>query len=191
VTTIVRNIEDSCYADDSCSDEETAGTEDDRLLQFLSGYVAMKAISQKRCENCTNTLICRDDESNSGISVDNSLLQIRNYHNVLHYPSNSLSRLVSFIEKYITAEIGCENISSLSPDTFPKILDALCTAEIPFIGDIGCHEHRLDLLSFIVRFYLILRMYFICKQYNNSIKNIGKAKELRKMGKLIQGNKGN
>lgn len=195
---IVTNIEQSCDSDDPDDYDEmntpTARSEEDkRLLQFLGGFVAMKGISSQRCEKCADTLVQKKTDGNNNETTEGScttsLLDLRNYHNVLHYPSNSLFKLVSFIETFIDAEIASENIASLSPDTFSNIVDALCNAECPQFGQIGCGEHRFQLLSFIIKFYLTLRMHFITKQYNISIKNVNKAKELRKMGKLIQGNK--
>lgn len=139
-TRIVTNIEQCCYSADDDYDELNTPTgkteEDKRLLEFLGGYVAMKGISFNRCKKYTNTLIRNntDDDNNNGVLCSTSLIDLRNYHNVLHYPSKSLFKLISTIESYIEAEIACKNISSLSPDTFPRIVDALCNAEFPYIA---------------------------------------------------------
>jgi len=160
--------------------------EDQDLLEFFGGYIAMKAISRQRCESCTETLI-KQNRDNDAITFSGSLIDMRNYHDVLHYPSNALYRLVSWLEDRVQDEIWRGNVSTLNPDTFFNIAEQL-TSSTPHIDFIGCSEHRSDVLTYVIQFFLILRMQFLCKDFNNLIKNKCKPHELRKMGKLIQGN---
>jgi hypothetical protein len=151
--------------------------EDEELLQFFGGYVAMKALSFSKCENCSSLL------TKPKTNDTTSLIDIRNYYNVLHYPSDELYNLIAVLEDNIQKETKG---TDLSPQTFMDITERLTSVSLPLIG---CLEHREDVTGYILQFFLILRMQFMCKTYNDEIVNIKKHRELRKMGKLIQGTK--
>ena len=177
-------------AEDICDRSSTGNmnlTEDERLLEFLAGYVGTKAGKLKKCVECVRTLSVPKSEYrsvNRSCEAAPSLIELRDYHDALHYPTKSLYSLITIIEKNICAVIGSCG-KEVGPDTFFQISERLET--LPSIPTVGCKEHRDSVLGYVIQFYLILRMHFAAKAVNKDIANCRKAAELRKMGKLIQG----
>lgn len=50
---------------------------------------------------------------------------------------------------------------------------------------VGCEIHRESLTQQVMYFYLVLRMHFVTKFYNNSIANLEKIKNLKKTAKTL------
>lgn len=162
-------------------DELLNMTEDDRLLEFLSGYVAGKAIKFKKCHACAVTILANNSLVTDSSQSAPSLIDLRNFYGVLHYPSKSLFLIISTLEKCIRDETNEENIG---PDTFFNITEQLESVNLP--AHVGCDEHFQDIMSYIIHFYTILRMQFAVKAAD--VAKINKtAAGFRKMGKLVQG----
>lgn len=167
-------------------------SEDDGILEFLCGCIASKAISFITCNECASTLIvnpsrCSDTSKNFTKSTrQKSLIDFRDFFNVLHHPSQSLFNFVSILEKIISEEIVEHK---LTPKTFFAVSDKVNAVDFSNTMAVGCPNHYTEVLGYILQYYLVLRMHISTKLYNATIKDIDKHKQLRKMGKLTQGNK--
>jgi hypothetical protein len=152
--------------------------ENEQLLQFFAGYVASKAAKFKACNDCIPHLYSRANTCN----LPATFLDMRNYFNVLHYPTETLFSLVKILEKSILSVIT--STEKLSPDTFFEIARSLLNLDLPHVG---CAQHKPEVTGYIIQFYLVLRMHFASQEFNNTISNRKKSTELRKMGKLVAG----
>lgn len=167
-----------------CERVATAPKNADGVLENLCGCIAAKAISFIKCEQCASTLVIEREKADGNIPAKKSLIDLRNYFNVLNYPSSGLYNIISILEKVISEEIGEYNLRTT---TFFDICDRL--NDIDFPPPVGCSLHSTEVMGYIIQYYLVLRMFISTKFYNSQIKDISKHKELRKMGKLTQGNK--
>lgn len=156
----------------------TESTEDAEIFEFLIGYIAKKAVSYIKplCLSCKCTLTRDDSDANA----PESLIDLKNYYDALYYPSLTLIELTAILEDTITEEVGQD--PKIQPNTFFNIAYKL--EDLPGLPRVGCAEHWEDVTAYVIQFYLVLRMHFMCKIVNAKIKNIRKAIELRKMGKL-------
>jgi len=156
-------------------------TEDDRVLEFLLGYVAGKAIKFRKCKACEVTISADKSFVTDSSHSAPCLIDLKNFYGVLHYPSQSLFLIISTLEKCVRDEINEENIG---PDSFFNVTEQLESINLP--AHVGCHEHFEDIMSYIIHFYTILRMQFAVKDAD--VAKINKtAAGFRKMGKLVQG----
>jgi hypothetical protein len=159
------------------------GNEDEEIIEFLIGYVAKKAVSfQRECSPCKSSLLRSNKRIN--FQQSESLTDLKNYYGVLCYPSNNLILLIQLIEETILSEIG--NNPKIHPNTFFDIAGKL--EEILELPSVGCEVHADAVTAYVIQFYLVLRMHFVCKIVNSNITNFKKMAEMRKMGKLVQGN---
>jgi len=169
-----------------CNVESTGDmdlNEDQCLLEFLAGYVGMKAGKLRHCEVCAHSLMVSRSEyeraaytksSSATTKSAPSLIQLRDYHNALHYPTKSQFRLIVTLEENVLAVVG-ELVTKVQPDTFFQISERLESLSLPRVG---CDEHASSVTGYIIQFYLILRMHFAAKATNRTIRNCKKAVEL-------------
>lgn len=109
------------------------------------------------------------------------LIDLRNYYGALRKPSAALLELLKIVENTIMNEI---RVSKMRPDTFFNIAYQL--QDLYSLPQIGCNRHYGEVTGYIIQFYLIMRMHFLCSDVNKTVKDRGKPKELRKIGKMLE-----
>lgn len=147
---------------------------DNEIRKNLSGYVAKKTLNRTQCDECRVSLV--------GPIPQQSLIDLRNYFQVLIGPSRPLFRLITEIEQVIAAETELNGKITLNPNTFLDIAYKLDEMVLPAVG---CEEHQSQLTGYVLQLYLVSRMYFSCSFVSHNIPDRTKPKEHRKMGKLL------
>jgi len=100
-------------------------------------------------------------------------LKTRGY---LTFPSNEMVNLLKHLEKIIVRT--CIN-NELEENLLFLIVDEIEKAEeVPLVG---CESHKSDVTKLVIRFYIIMRMHFLCKRWNE--KTAEQKKKQRKLRK--------
>lgn len=142
------------------------------VLSYISGYIARKASRFTKCENCLQSL--RRSESHE----EDELIKLLN-KGFLIYPSARLFALTSALECSIL------DVLSATPVHHETLFEILAKIEEVSIPLVGCEEHKENFSTAIIRFFLVSRMHFICKQMNRIHKaSKEKTKNFRKLAKL-------
>ena len=142
------------------------------VLSYISGYIARKASRFSKCENCLQDLKRTEPH-------DEDQLIILLSKGFLIYPSDRLYTLISTLESTIL------EVLSANPVHHETLFEILAKLEDRYIPHIGCEEHNENFTTAIIRFFLVSRMHFICKQMNRIDEaRREKTKSLRKQSKL-------
>lgn len=142
------------------------------VLSYISGYIARKASRFSTCQNCLQDLKSTEPH-------DSDLLINLLSKGFLIYPSVKLCYLISTLESTIL------DVLSANPVHHETLFEILAKLEDRQIPPIGCDEHKENFTTAIIRFYVVSRMHFICKQMNRIDEaRREKTKCLRKQAKL-------
>lgn len=126
----------------------------DPVLAYISGYLARIATRFTKCIVCLNSL-----KKYQTLSQD--ILTKGTYHGNLFKPSTSLFNLIKSLE-FATQEVMATE--ELSTGTIFKVLDTF--GEVKSAQLVGCRnmQHKEELTSAILNFFLVTRMHFICSR---------------------------
>lgn len=134
---------------------------DEFALVYVAGYTARKSLKfTAGCPHCDRALKLQNEAE----ATDEHLLIKLKSRGYLTYPSQAIINLLRFIERHVinTAKSNEfeENILFLVVENLEKHSDQMPT--------IGCDnvEHRQSLTKAIAKFFLIMRMHFLCKRWN-------------------------
>lgn len=95
------------------------------------------------------------------------------------------------LEKHVTEE---SNSGSLDADSFFTVANNVknfLEDEENTIPLLGCVEHNEQFTGHLIHFFLVTRMYFICRHFNTIQKNKEKVKNLKKLSRLVNPGKEN
>lgn len=151
----------------------------DDAIEYLCGYISRRAQKFSKCDECQRSLIAAEG------TICSVYFEERNRFNGLIRPSSTLVTLVQFLENCIQKTVS---VNPLNSRTFFDIAYALQDSEdsVPTIGCWTDAEHQLLLTKEVIQFYLIVRMYFMCKFHNKENK-IAKSKiNNKKFNKLAR-----
>lgn len=142
------------------------------VLSYVSGYVARKASRFSKCEKCLQHI--QSVEPQNG----DQLIEILS-RGFLIFPSVALRSLILTIESTVLEVLSTNQVHQ------ETLFDILSKLEDKCISFVGCDEHKEQFTTSIIRFYIISRMHFICKQANRTDQNKKeKTRWLRKQSKL-------
>ncbi len=149
---------------------------DEQKLYYLAGYLARKAVMKNDCLSCKDVLLLTSADSRADSDEIRKFIDMRNYFNALVHSSWKFFKLIQIIEKKLSLAI---QEKKFNPNIFFDTMNKLCnmTSNIP---SLGCATHTENLTTFIIKFYVILRINFIWKDVNPNIvqnKNKPRAKE--------------
>ncbi|KYN09538.1 hypothetical protein ALC57_18357 [Trachymyrmex cornetzi] len=133
----------------------------------IHGYIVRKARKWTRCDDCIQSLSASPSCKNYRMIA----LLSKGY---LTEPSDELIKLIHMVEKTILDVVEKQSINS---DILFYISYALqeLQSELPLVG------HQRELTKSVMSFYLIIRIHFLAKSYNN--KNCTKKKQTHKARK--------
>lgn len=135
-------------------------TTSDYILTYIAGYVARKEnrffrnINNKNiiCEECLNALVLQPNDS---VPERHKLIHIKTKGYLIN-PSVALFNLLSNLEKGV---IQATKSGEININTLFKIMELIDEEKDPIIL-IGCEKHNYEFTKNIIRFYLIIRMFF-------------------------------
>lgn len=137
-------------------------------LTYIAGYVSRKGSRFAKyfdngkpyiCDDCVISLILPSENEKP---ERHKLIEIKSKGKLKH-PSLNLCNLITVLEY---ATMKTVNDQEINANTLFEITRAL--EEIGPIPFVGCEEHAHLLTRKILMFYLTMRMFFICKQYNKN-----------------------
>lgn len=155
------------------------------VLTYVAGYIARKAARFAKfqidgvtavCENCIQSMQLSSSEE---IPANYKLITLRSRESLIN-PSVALVSLISILEKAILDTLNFHTLNAETLFEVTKTIESI--SPLPFVG---CPEHEKTLTHAVLRFFLMTRMQFICKQANKNTnaENL-QTKERRKAAKL-------
>lgn len=148
----------------------------DELVQYMAGFVAYRGQKLTKCTPCKAYLIKNENEDNLNSQFIHLKAKV-----ALTEPAAELFMLIQIIERAVM------KVTSEQPLNMNTIFDVLSEIEVSEnIPIIGCSQHKEDFTQALLKFYVIIRMTFICsrvKEVESDKQN--KTKNLRKLSKLI------
>ena len=148
---------------------------DEFALSYVAGFTARH--SQKyagKCEACQQSLTKPEQEK-----TDADLLITLKSKGFLTYPSDALLYLLRSLEQHV---ISTSLHNEIEENLLFKVLDRL---ENVAVTAAGCAEHKHDLTKAVIKFFLIMRMHFVCRRWNTETKGQkNNQKSLRKQAHL-------
>lgn len=146
---------------------------DEFALVYVAGFTARKAKKfTAGCGSCEDALKLADGTE----ATDEHLLIKLKTRGYLTFPSNEVVDLLRKIEKCV---ISTAKNNELEENILFMVVDSLEKAQgVPMVG---CHQHQNHLTKSILKFFLIMRMHFLCKRWNK--RNEVQKKEQRKYRK--------
>ena len=144
---------------------------------YVAGYTARKSSKfSMGCECCDKKMKLEDPSK----ATDEHLLIKLKSRGYLTFPSNEMVALLKHLE---TNLVRTAKENELEENILIMVLDRL--EEAYGLNLVGFQEHKTDLTKSIVKFYLIMRMHFLCKSWNRRTKELKqKARGLRKEAHL-------
>lgn len=129
---------------------------DDFALSYVAGFTARHSHKYAgKCEACQQSLKKPESEK-----PDVDLLITLRSKGFLTFPSEALFNLLRSLEQQvITTSLN----NDLEENLLFKVLDDLENVKIT---PVGCAEHQHDLTKSVMKFFLIMRMHFVCKRWN-------------------------
>lgn len=151
------------------------------VVYYLCGYVHRKMEKVTTCKDCLASLTSTPEEYAAAPKPQESALtQMRSFkQGCLRRPSRSLLSTVNVIEK-AAQEAFDEN--PIVGDLFWIVLKKLEWLPLP---SLGCTAHDQDVMARVVKFCIVIRMFFFCKKSNRELQLPEKVKNARKKVKLL------
>lgn len=146
------------------------------VIEYISGFVVRQVSCKLSCRECTESL-------NTGQSVNNSLTKIRDFGNLLMYPSDFVKKISEISEKILKVELSGNSWLS-KKYFFDFIVMKICNSFVSFHGDIlkTMDNHCYELTKKIVSCYVTIRLKYHAKSYNDKHK---KTRLRSKLSKII------
>ncbi|KAK3919697.1 Transposable element P transposase [Frankliniella fusca] len=140
-------------------------TIDEFALAYVGGYVARHA--KKYCHGCDDCLKSLRKTEGEATDVDMFIkLKSKGY---LTYPSDTLIHLLHQLEQKI---VSTSLNNELEGNILFVVLEKLQNIKVECIG---CDLHKTELTKSIMKFFLITRMHFLTKRWNERTKEAKKA----------------
>lgn len=151
---------------------------DEFALVYVAGYTARKSTKfSQGCECCDQKLKLEDVTK----ATDEHLLIKLKSRGYLTFPSNEMVALLKHLETII---VQTAKQNELEENILFLVLDRLEKAY--GLNLVGCDTHKHELTKSVVKFYLIMRMHFLCKSWIKRTKeHKQKSRGLRKEAHLI------
>ncbi|KAK3929285.1 Transposable element P transposase [Frankliniella fusca] len=148
---------------------------DQFALSYVTGFVARH--SKRYTAGCKECTTCLKKEEKDKTDVD--MLITTKSKGYLTYPSDALVELTHTLEKNI---LKTAVNSELEENILFLVLEGLENSKVKTIG---CEEHKHELTKSIMKFYLIMRMHFLTRKWNeNTKKDKKQQKALRKQAHI-------
>ncbi|KAH9382736.1 hypothetical protein HPB48_023292 [Haemaphysalis longicornis] len=142
------------------------------LIYYTTGYVARKIIAKNCCPQCAGCLCVSKAEA----SADTASYFTSHFDNGgLVYPSQNLSTAVKAMEDAFTTFFSKNELHETSLLEFSSELQTLLFPQL------GCPKHEKEVLSTVVRFYVLLRFRFFVKGLNNEREGKRRRQKFLKM----------
>jgi len=151
---------------------------DANIVYHLSGYVVFKSKNFSSCQNCLTSI---ETSNLKNLPAVADLSKIMDYGCVLKYPSLPLFKLICFVVE--PALVKMIEKKSMYGDMVKNILTSLDSFSVK---DIGCEldDHKFELLSKVIPFYIVTRLYFYVRSVRNDLGHGKATKKNRKLAKL-------
>lgn len=130
---------------------------DDRLIYYMSGYVARKFLKRNDCTECRNVLLLTTAKP----AKNCEFIELCDRGGLL-YPSDSLFEAVKKLEGIFTTFFSKQELCSNS------VVDVMLLAKKHFDCTLGCSQHADLLTAAVVKFYVLTRLHFFVKGINQS-----------------------
>lgn len=169
------------FPDENDTQDSSNCSVQDMVVYYLCGYVHRKMEKVTTCKDCLASLTSTPEEYAAAPKPhESALTQLRSFkEGCLRHPSRSLFSTIKAIEK-AAQEAFDEN--TIVGDLFWIVLEKLEWFPLP---SLGCTAHDQDMMARIVKFYIVMRMFFFCKKSNQKLQLSEKVKNARKKVKLL------
>ncbi|KAK3924063.1 Transposable element P transposase, partial [Frankliniella fusca] len=145
---------------------------EENIISFLAGFTAFR--QNKIVQNCEDCLLTMTKK------LVLAFQKIKEIDNGYSYASPELRGLISSCERAIRESVAANDIGG---DMFVNIIKYLCLAPE---GHVGCLDHREEVTSRLIKYYLTMRMFFILDNENIFYKDKkDEAIKLTKRSKLV------
>ncbi|KAK3919777.1 Transposable element P transposase [Frankliniella fusca] len=166
ISVVADVLHDHSYIDESI---------DEFAMVYVAGYVARKSAKFTKsfnCEVCEKSLKLQ----NADQATDEHLLIKLKSRGYLTYPSDAVVCLIRHLEKHV---LKISKSNELEENILFLVAEDLENS--PGLNYVGCDVHKVDLTKSIIKFFLIIRMHFLCKSWNLKTKQVkSKQRNLRK-----------
>lgn len=169
------------FPDENDTQDSSNCSVQDMVVYYLCGYVHRKMEKVTTCKDCLASLTSTPEEYAAAPKPhESALTQLRSFkEGCLRHPSRSLFSTIKAIEK-AAQEAFDEN--TIVGDLFWIVLEKLEWFPLP---SLGCTAHDQDMMARVVKFYIVMRMFFFCKKSNQKLQLSEKVKNARKKVKLL------
>lgn len=141
-------------AEEVVLDHDYSVDRSDLLIAYFAGYMARKSTRFSKCVECHEKLKIKEPTGKDKLRV---LLS----HGQLIYTSELLFQLTKTLE---TTFLQVVQLQTLNIKTILNVAEALEHEHVPLVG---CSEHAESLTETLIRFFLISRMFILCKTVNS------------------------
>lgn len=132
---------------------------DEFALSYVGGFIARHA--KRYVKDCSECLSCLKKPRSESTDVD-LLITLKSKGN-LTFPSDKLVTLLRHLEnKVITTALQNE----LEENILFVVLDNMESVKIEMMK-VGCELHNIELTKSIMKFFLITRMHFLARRWND------------------------
>lgn len=148
---------------------------EENLVSFMSGFTSFK---QKKlaneCSDCLQTFSKPRQEARSTFAFT----RIKEIYMGYTYPSEEMRSLVAALETAVRESLHNHGIQT---DIFKKTLEYIRLD--PAKDLVGCILHKEDITKKIIRYYLVMRMFFAIDRRNKEIELERRKQEAKKLVK--------
>ncbi|KAK3922112.1 Transposable element P transposase [Frankliniella fusca] len=148
---------------------------DEYALQYVGGFTARHCEKfVNKCLDCAKCLKKEEDQLDKRDKL--IVLKTKGY---LTYPSNALMNLLKTLEAQLLRTYLNRSIDS---NFVFHVMERLNSVSIP---SVGCQVHSLEVTRAVMKFYIIMRMHFFCREWNKeNMKAKQQTKKLKKEAHL-------
>lgn len=144
---------------------------DEFALHYVGGFTARHCEKfVRKCADCENCLKKSERERNAKDKL--IVLKTKGY---LTFPSDALMNLLTLLEQQLLRTYQNKSVDS---NFICHVMERLSGVSIP---SVGCTAHSHDVTKAVMKFYIIMRLHFFCKEWNKE--NSQAKKNMKKMKK--------
>lgn len=143
----------------------------DSIIYYVTGFVCKTMLKKTVCPNCRKAFVY-DSVTPIRELPEAHLVNIKSRGKLIH-PNKQIFQLFKKIE-YIFAK----NINSMN--IYQKTMEDLLTKNVKL--EFACNDHKNDIISYCIHYYVTLRMRQFAKQENHKMKTMSRDK--KKLSKL-------
>ena len=143
---------------------------DEFALHYVGGFTARHCEKfVKKCADCAQTLKKPEHER-----CEKDKLIVLKTKGYLTFPSDGLMNLLTLLEQQLLRTY--KNRSTDNNFIF-HVMERLSSVSIP---SVGCQAHSHEVTKAVMKFYIIMRMHFFCREWNKEISNAKKEMKMFK-----------